>query len=386
MQLTPRVLGALAVAGALAAAPAATVTAGAQVTPGGSAPASTALPPPAAAEILVDVDTGKVLYEQDAHTPLPPGSLTKTLTAMIAADWLAPGSSVPADQVAFNAYPDKVGMKPGQQWPLSITLHALITDSANDAAYALADDIGGSLAGFATVMSRAAAQIGMSDHPVLEDPAGLDGTEGFDGGNRISAWDLAIAGRDMMANPQLAAIAGQRTFDFEGPDHIAYHIVSRNLNFLLTYPGAIGVKTGFTDRAGYCDMEEAERGGRHMLAVVLHSTNPDAAAASLISNGFALAADREAPDAPVLPAVTEPQPHPPAPAPTTGAPNTGTPASGAPTVPARDPVAAAATPPTRQGSGPDRLVEGAAALTAAVGIFLLGRRAARRPGPRHRRR
>ena len=361
--------------GVLALAPAA-----ATLAPGSAAaqvsPSSTALPPPAAAEILVDVDTGKVLSEQNAHTPLPPGSLTKTLTAMIAADWLRPSSTVPADQVAYNAYPDKVGMKPGQQWPLSITLHALITDSANDAAYALADDIGGSLAGFAPVMARAAAQIGMSDHPVLEDPAGLDGTEGFDGGNRISAYDLAVAGRDMMANPELAAIAGQRTFDFEGPDHIAYHIVSRNLNFLLTYPGAIGVKTGFTDRAGYCDMEEAERDGRHMLAVVLHSTNPDAAAASLISNGFALAADREAPDAPLLPAVTEPQPHPPAPTPT----------SAPSTVPARHPVAAAATPPPRTGGGPDRLVEGAAAITAALGIFLLGRRAARRPSPRHRRR
>lgn len=270
--------------------------------------------PAAAAAILVDVDTGRVLYQQNARTPLPPGSLTKTLTAMIAADWLPGDAQVPVTAAAFNASPDKVGMKPGQKWPLDTTLHALITDSANDAAYALAVDIGGSLQGFPAVMQSAASQIGMSDHPVLEDPAGLDGSEGVNGGNRISAWDLSIMGRDMMANPQLASIAAGRTYDFEGPDNIAYHIVSRNYHFLASYPGAIGIKTGFTDAAGYCDMEEAEKGGRHMEAVVLHSTNPDALAGALISKGFSTPVSAE--DAsPLLPAVTEPMPAPPASAP-----------------------------------------------------------------------
>lgn len=271
--------------------------------------------PPAKAAILVDVDTGRVLYENNVHTPLPPGSLTKTLTAMIASDWLPPGAQVPVTAVDANVYPDRVGMKPGQLWPLSTTLHALITDSANDAAYALAEDIGGSLAGFSTVMQEAASQIGMSDQPTLEDPAGLDGTEGFDGGNRISAWDLAIAGRDMMANPDLAAIAAQKTYDFTGPDGMRYHLLSRNYHFLASYPGAIGVKTGFTDRAGFCDMEEAEAGGRKMLTVVLGSPNPDAVASDLITAGFKIPADAEG-ASPSLPPVTEPEPPKPAPPPT----------------------------------------------------------------------
>lgn len=275
--------------------------------------------PVSAASILVDADTGRVLFAQNAHTPLPPGSLTKTLTAMIAADWLPAEAKIPVTPEAFNAYPDKVGMKPGQQWPLSTTLHALITDSANDAAYALAIDIGGSLQNFPTVMQDAGRQIGLSDHPVLEDPAGLDGSEGVNGGNRISVWDLAVMGRDMMANPPLAAIAGQHTYDFEGPDGIAYHIVSRNWHFLATYPGAIGIKTGFTNAAGYCSMEEAEKGGRHMLAVVLHSTNPDLVAADLMDQGFSTPVAAEAAD-PLLPAVREPSPAPPPPPPTTAAP------------------------------------------------------------------
>ena len=268
---------------------------------------TTAPPPVASAAILVDADTGRVLFEQDAHTALPPGSLTKTLTALIAVGWLTPGIQVPVAADAFNAYPDKVGMATGQKWPLDITLHALITDSANDAAYALADLIGGSLQGFPRVMHEAGSEIGLADHPILEDPAGLDGTEGVNGGNRISAWDLAIMGRDMMANPVLAAIAGQQTYDFEGPDHIAYHIVSRNLHFLRSYPGAIGVKTGYTVPAGFCSMEEAERGGRHMLAVILHSNNPDAFAANLITAGFATPVKAESND-PQLPDIVAPTP------------------------------------------------------------------------------
>lgn len=328
-----------------------------------------ALPAPAAASILVDVDSGRALFEADAHDPLRPGSLTKTLTAMIAADWLPAGAQIPVNAVAFNAYPDKVGMKPGQRWPLPVALHALITDSANDAAYALAIDIGGSLAGFAPVLQEAAGQIGLSDHPTLEDPAGLDGTEGFDGGNRISAWDLSIMGRDMMADPQLAAIADLQTYDFEGPDNIAYHLVSRNYHFLASYPGAIGVKTGYTDAAGYCDIEEAQRGGRRMLAVVLSSTNPDADAAALITAGFTVPAGAETAD-PQLPPVAQPEPRSQPDPPRQGADARS--ASGAGN------QAAAVQDPARTDHARNTVLDAVALASLAVGVFLWLRRFARR--------
>jgi D-alanyl-D-alanine carboxypeptidase (penicillin-binding protein 5/6) len=333
----------------------------------GTASTAPAPPPTFAAAVLVDVDTGRVLFAQNAHAPLPPGSLTKTLTAMIASDWLAADAQVPVTADAFNASPDKVGMKPGQSWPLATVEHALITDSANDAAYALAIDIGGSLPGFAPIMAEAARQIGMVDDPVLEDPAGLDGKEGVAAGNRISAWDLAISGRDMMANPDLAAIAGQQTYDFEGPDQVAYHIVSRNLHFLRSYPGAIGVKTGYTNAAGFCDIEEAEHAGRRMLAVVLHSNNPDAEAASLITSGFATPASAEKAD-PELPPVRQPEPPPPPPAPAAAPLHLAT------------PQVVAAEAPLRH-SRTDGWIDvlGATALVAGVGIW--ARRWVRRRSP-----
>jgi D-alanyl-D-alanine carboxypeptidase (penicillin-binding protein 5/6) len=352
--------------------PAAQTTPAPQTGAGAAAagPSISAPPAPAAAAILVDVDTGRVLYEDNAHTPLPPGSLTKVLTAMIAYDWLPPNSQIPVDAVAYNAYPDKVGMKPGQKWPLAIALHALITDSANDAAYALAIDIGGSLKGFVPIMEEAGRQIGMTDHPIIEDPAGLDGTEGWDGGNRISAWDLAVAGRDMMANPYLAAIADQQTFDFEGPDHIAYHLLSRNYHFLASYPGAIGVKTGFTDLAGYCDMEEAQKGNRKMLAVVLKSTNPDQDAAALITQGFATPAVEETQD-PRLPEVTQPEP-----------PRKAAAVAPVPSSAKVQPAVADVTPKPARTYGWE---EGAAAAGIAVGTVLWLRRVANRVSTRRRR-
>jgi D-alanyl-D-alanine carboxypeptidase (penicillin-binding protein 5/6) len=267
----------------------------------------TTTPPPAKAEILIDVNTGRQLLGDHEHELLPPASLTKMLTALIAVDWLTPNAVVPVSARAAGVAPDKVGMKAGQRWPLNITLHALLISSANDAAYALAERVSGSVARFAVTMSQAAAQIGMSDAPVIHDPAGLDGTEGVDGGNRFSAWDLAIAARDLMANRTLAAIVGLKTYRFTGPDRIVYELSSHNRAFLNSYPGAIGVKTGFTDPAGVCVAEEAVRGGRAMLAIVMNGVSPDQTAAMLLNQGFATPVGAEGRDA-ELPSVRQPEP------------------------------------------------------------------------------
>jgi D-alanyl-D-alanine carboxypeptidase (penicillin-binding protein 5/6) len=199
-------------------------------------------------------------------------------------------------------------MEPGQQWPFPQALQAALVFSANDASYALAQRVSGSLARFAALMTYAAGEMGLTDHPVLHDPAGLDGTEGFEGGNLISAWDVAIIARDLMAIPSLAAIVAARQLDFRGPNGTVYGLHNQNLFFLATYPGAIGVKTGLTDRAGFCVAEEAVRGGRHMLAVVLNGKNSYQSAAFLLSLGFATPVGKEHESAPVLPPLAVPAP------------------------------------------------------------------------------
>jgi serine-type D-Ala-D-Ala carboxypeptidase (penicillin-binding protein 5/6) len=270
-------------------------------------------PPPAKAELLVDVNTGRVLLGQNDHTPLPPGSLSKILTALIAVAWLPPNSIIPVTPAAANVYPFRIGMEPGQKWPFSETLRALLIYSANDAAYALAQRIGGSLQAFGAKMQLAAMQMAMRDHPVLHDPAGLDGTEGVDGGNLISAWDLAIAARAMMANPTLAAIAGTPALQFTSPAGTVYDLSNMNQYFLQWYPGAIGVKTGLTDAAGFCVIEEAQRGGRRMMAVVLDGSSSYQTAADLLNQGFATPVAAEPRSDPVLPPIVEPHKPPPPP-------------------------------------------------------------------------
>jgi serine-type D-Ala-D-Ala carboxypeptidase (penicillin-binding protein 5/6) len=258
--------------------------------------------------LLVDMDTAKILYAQNPHAQLRPGSLTKMVTALVAVDWLPAQALVPVTPVAANVYPDKVGMVAGQDWPLNDTLQALLIFSANDAAYALAQRVSGSLARFAVTMQETAAQLGMTDHPVLRDPAGLDGQEGFEGGNTMSPWDVAIAARALMANPELAAIVSMKALAFTGPGGVVYGLDNQNLYFLDTYPGAIGIKTGLTDAAGFCVAEEAERGGRHMLAIVMNGSSSYQTAADLLNQGFATPVRAEPANAAVLPAIVEPDP------------------------------------------------------------------------------
>jgi D-alanyl-D-alanine carboxypeptidase (penicillin-binding protein 5/6) len=327
--------------------------------------------------LVVDVGTGRELYGVNEHALLPPASLTKILTAIVAIDWLPSGALVPVSARAAGVYPDKVGMKPGQRWPLTIALHALLISSANDAAYALAERVAVSVERFAAIMGAAATQLGMTDHPVLRDPAGLDGTEGAGGGNLMSAWDVAIAARDLMGNRALASIVALKRFRFTGPDGIVYALANHNRGFLNSYPGAIGVKTGYTVRAGVCVAEEAVRGGRTMLAIVMNGVSPDQSAAMLLDKGFTTPVAAEKFD-PVLPTVRQPEPVRPAP------PRTTVPVpSVAPVV---QPVAVATTVAARHAlsviNQPARL---AIVLAGAVAILFVAGLAVRRFVTRGRR-
>ena len=287
-------------------------------TPPSTAPHNTGPPPTARPStypglpysksyVLVDVNTGNVLLGHNERMRLPPASLTKILTALIAIRYLPSDAGVPGTVVSENVYPNKVGMEVGVAWPLTEVLQSLLVLSANDAAYAIAQRVSGSLSAFSDVMERSAQQIGMADDPVFHDPAGLDGTEGFDGGNLVSARDLAIAARDLLYTPQLAKIVRERNYRFVDPKGVVHWLPSMNFAFLVTYPGAIGVKTGFTDRAGVCIIGAATRGGRTMLAVVMNGYNPTQSAVDLLNEGFATPTSAE-PATDHLPPHTLPSP------------------------------------------------------------------------------
>jgi D-alanyl-D-alanine carboxypeptidase len=176
-------------------------------------------------------------------------------------------------------------MEPGQPWALNDVLHALLMDSSNDAGYALADTVAGSLPAFAEWMKRAAGLLRLPDHPVLQDPSGLDDDHSFDGGDYISAYDMAIIGQDVLAVPRLRQIVGTSIYQFTGPGNRPYtlHTIDHLLGY---YPGSIGLKTGHTQRAGNTMVAAATRNGRTILAVELNAPNLYGTAGQLLDLGF----------------------------------------------------------------------------------------------------
>jgi D-alanyl-D-alanine carboxypeptidase (penicillin-binding protein 5/6) len=256
------------------------------------AAAQTAPPPgppvPAKAWILVDADTGKVLEASNEHEALPPASTQKVITALVAAEKLGRDATFTVGTTAAAQAAMRIGMVAGQQWTLDQALHSLMLVSANDAAYALAEAASGNVDAFAADMNAAAARYGMVDSR-FADPAGFDGLEGYNGGSRVSAYDLAIAARNFLAVPELTAIAGLREYRFDGPD--GSHVLYNHNKLLNRYPGATGLKTGYTSLAGSTFVGTATRDGRTMIAVVLNTTNMYGIAGALLDKGFATPAD-----------------------------------------------------------------------------------------------
>ena len=244
-----------------------------------------------AADIVVDAGTGRVLIGDQIHKPLHPASTAKIMTALTAVERLCPDNGVTADARDASVETMRIGLQVGKAWPLDEMLAAMMMVSANDASYAIADTVGkGSLDAFAADLNATARRLGMRDS-TLNDPAGLDDQTSFGGGPMMSAYDLAIATRNAMTVPEIAKWAGMHEYSFVDPSGVSHHLV--NHNKLLPgggndYPGAIGLKTGFTNRSQHTLVAVATRNGRTLIAVVLGV--PDAGfaeAASLLDAGFA---------------------------------------------------------------------------------------------------
>ncbi len=236
--------------------------------------------------ILVDADTGAVLSAHNIHEALPPASVVKVMTALVALEQAPLESEVTISAEAAGRPARRIAMVEGQVWPLDDALASMLIVSANDAAYAIAESVSGDLESFAADAQRIGARYGMQDS-VLRDPAGLDDdTFAHDGGSRFSAYDLAIAARNLLEIPELAQYPPMETYEFVGPDGIQHRLLGQNL-LIGTYDGATGLKTGSTDLAGNTLIASAERDGRTMIAVVLNDVDTYGTATRLLDEGFA---------------------------------------------------------------------------------------------------
>ena len=241
------------------------------------------LPPPAIgarAAVVVDGDSGAVLYEQDAHEPLPPASTTKILTALLALERGRPDDEVEVHLDGRAYWGSVMGLVNGDRFTLRDLLYGLMLPSGNDAAYVIAAYIAGSERDFAGLMNTRMRELGLVENSFIN-ATGLGRTET----NLVSAHDLAQLARYAMTSPEFAALVRARSWTARGSRMIGM----RNLNELLfIYPGADGVKIGWGGRtAGHTIVGSAARNGHRVFVALLNTPDRAGESAALLNWAFA---------------------------------------------------------------------------------------------------
>ena len=252
-----------------------------------TAPGTPPLPNDVSAEawLVADLDSGDVIAAKDPHGRHRPASIIKVLVAMQALRDLPIHKVVAGTADDAAAEGTKVGIGEGGHYSIRDILHGLLMHSGNDAAHALAMQMGGMDATL-TKLNDLASKLGGRDTRVAT-PSGLDGP-----GMSTSAYDIGLFYRYAWQNPTFADIVATRSFDFPGRGDAGYPVENDN-KLLNNYPGAMGGKTGYTDDAGQTFVGAANRDGRRLVAVLLRGTRQPIApweqAAHLLDYGFATA-------------------------------------------------------------------------------------------------
>jgi D-alanyl-D-alanine carboxypeptidase (penicillin-binding protein 5/6) len=312
--------------------------------------------------LVADAGTGDVLAARDPHGRYYPASALKTLTLLTLAPLLDPATVVDGTVEDENMEGSRVGLVQGGRYPVSLLFQALILQSGNDAANALARAAGG-VAVTVAAMNETAEDIGAYD-TVAGTPSGLDVA-----GQSSSPYDLALIFRALLADATTAAVLTTPVADMPGVEGRSPGYQIQNQNPLAGSPGNLGGKTGFTDAARHTFVTAAERGGRRLVVSVMDTENVPLRAADqaslLLDWGFAVPAGIEG-----VGTLVDSGELPPLPPVTTAAPRTREPE------PTPEPAGpAAGTPPPWV-----PLALGAGGL-AIVGVTLLGRRRAVRTVP-----
>ncbi|MFZ9931636.1 MAG: D-alanyl-D-alanine carboxypeptidase family protein [Chthoniobacterales bacterium] len=216
------------------------------------------------AAILVDVRSGRVLYNKNSRAPRAVASTQKLLTALIVAEEGNLWQNVTIKPSDTTAAPTKLYLKSGQTYSRFELLQALLVKSANDVACALARDNAGSVEAFAAKMNRRAAQLGAKASHFIN-PNGLPAD-----GQHSTARDMAIIARNAYAHPVLRRIVATKSFEFHFADGRVRELVNTN-RVLRTASFCNGMKTGYTNAAGHCLVSSGQNNGRDVIAVVLGS-------------------------------------------------------------------------------------------------------------------
>ena len=240
--------------------------------------------------VLMDIETGTILFESNAHEPLPPASVTKVMTMLLIMEAIDSGKigwddTVVASEAAAAKGGSQVYLKVGETMTVTDMVKSIAVSSANDCACAMAEHIAGSESAFVDMMNSRAKELGMNDTHFVN-CTGLD--DGADAAShKTSAYDIALMSRELLKNhPDIQKFT---TIWMDTVRNGAFGLSNTN-KLVRFYSGATGLKTGFTSSAGYCLSASAQRDGLGLIAVVMGcetSQERFAACKSMLDYGFA---------------------------------------------------------------------------------------------------
>ncbi len=237
--------------------------------------------------VLMELETGTVLYNKNGSEALPPASVTKVMTLLLVMEAIDGGVFSLDDTVSVSEYAasrggSQVYLEAGEEMRVEELLKCVVIASANDAAVALAEKVSGSTDAFVQRMNERAAELGMTDSH-FENPTGLDdGTVN----HTLSAIDIAIMSRELMKHDTVLKYSGIWMDSIRGGE---FGLTNTN-RLIRFYNGATGLKTGSTAKAGFCISATAKRDGMHLISVIMGSPTRDErnnAAKQLLDWGFA---------------------------------------------------------------------------------------------------
>ena len=240
--------------------------------------------------LLMDVATGQVLYEKNAHEPLPPASVTKVMTMLLVMEAIDAGKigwndMVTASEAAAAKGGSQIYLKVGESMSVTDMVKSIAVSSANDCACAMAEHIAGSESAFVQRMNERAKELGMNDTNFVNCTGLDDGEEAKE--HKTSAYDIAVMSRQLLKyHPDIKKFT---TIWMDTVRDGAFGLSNTN-KLVRFYSGATGLKTGFTSGAGYCLSASAQRDGMELIAVVMGcetSAERFAACKSMLDYGFA---------------------------------------------------------------------------------------------------
>jgi len=222
--------------------------------------------PRVAASYLVQVN-GDLLWERQANRRLPPASLTKLMTVLLVLDSYKPHAVVEIGHLATQETGSRLGVKNGERFYVEDLLSAALINSDNDACHALADYVAGDQHRFVQMMNHRAEQLGLRNTH-FSNACGHDAADHYSTAN-----DLAVLSNEVIKNRLVSELVKKESAQiFAIGGTVGYRLENKNA-LIGRYQGALGLKTGFTPKAGKCLIAHAERGGARVLLVMLNAPN-----------------------------------------------------------------------------------------------------------------